>query len=367
MCNMNVQQKIIKPKVGLLELAKQLGNVSVACKTLGYSRDSYYRFKDLYEQGGEAALYEISRRKPNLANRVDPHVESAVVSMAFDQPAWGQLRVSNALKTNGILISGGGVRSIWVRHQLETFSKRLTALEARAAQEGILLTEPQLAALERKKEKKEAHGEIESAHPGYLLSQDTYYVGNFKGVGRVYQQTVIDTYSRVAEAKLYTNKTALTAADILNDRIIPWYQEQEVEILRILTDRGSEYCGKIEHHAYQLYLDVEGIEHTRTKAYSPQTNGICERFHKTIKHEFYDVAFRRKVYASLEELQKDVDEWLLGYNCHRPHSGKYCYGKTPMQTFSDSKHLAGEKSNEFTYLRGRSDSQYITNSRTVSV
>ncbi|QGN78855.1 Integrase core domain protein [Piscirickettsia salmonis] len=206
-----------------------------------------------------------------------------------------------------------------------------------------MLTEEQLQALEKAKQEKEAHGEIETEHPGYLGSQDTYYVGTMKGVGRIYQQTFVDTYSRVAFACLYTEKNAVTAAHALNESVIPWFEERDTPLLRILTDRRTEYCGKIEHHAYQLYLAIEDVDHTRTKARSPQTNGICERFHRTMKQEFYDIAFRKKVYNSLEELQVDVDEWLIKYNQHRSHSGKYCYGKTPMQTFQDSKHLAQEK------------------------
>jgi transposase InsO family protein len=340
---MTTEQKIIRNKVGLLELAKTLGNVSQACKVMGFSRDSFYRFKELYDTGGELALAEISKKKPILANRVEPYIEEAVVAFAIDKPAFGQLRVSNELKKQGILISPGGVRSVWIRHDLETFKKRLKALEAKVAQENLILTEDQLKALEKAREEKEAHGEIETEHPGYLGAQDTYYVGTIKGIGRIYQQTFIDTYTKVAMVKLYDRKNALVAADCLNDRVVPFFEEQGISLLRILTDRGTEYCGNPEHHEYQLYLAIEDIDHSKTKARHPQSNGICERFHKTIHDEFYSVAFRKKIYSSLEELQADADEWIREYNEERTHSGKYCFGKTPMQTWQDSLHLAREK------------------------
>lgn len=340
---MTTNDKIIKNKLGLLNLAEQLGNVSQACKIFGYSRDSFYRFKELYENGGEAALQELSRKKPNRKNRVDEKVEKAVVQLAIDNPALGQLRASNELKKAGVFISPGGVRSIWLRHDLETFKKRLKALEAKAAQDGMVLTDAQVTALERAKEEKTAHGEIETEHPGYLLSQDTYYVGTIKGVGRIYQQTVIDTYSKHAFTKLYDRKNALVAADILNDQVVPFYEKHDIPVLRMLTDRGTEYCGNREHHEYQLYLAIENIDHSKTKARSPQTNGICERFHRTIQEEFYAIAFRKKIYSSIEQIQADLDNWMTFYNEQRTHSGKYCFGKTPQQTFLDSLALAKEK------------------------
>jgi transposase InsO family protein len=340
---MKVESKLIKTKLGLLNLAEHLGNVSQACKVIGYSRDSFYRIKEMYDTGGESALQELNRRKPILKNRVDPSIEAAVVKMAFDYPAFGQQRTCNELRKQGIFISAGGVRSVWLRHNLEVFDKRLKALEERVAQDGIILTEAQVIAMERKKEKREALGEIETEHPGYLGAQDTYYVGNIKGVGRIYQQTFIDTYTRVAFAKLYESKHAITSADLLNDRVLPFFEEQQIPLLRVLTDRGTEYKGKPEHHEYELYLQIEGIEHSKTQVRHPQSNGICERLHRTIQEEFYAVAFRKKLYNNIAEMQKDLDEWMGYYNNERTHSGRYCYGKTPMATFKESIILAMQK------------------------
>jgi len=299
---MTTTQKLIQPKLGLLKLAEKLGNVSEACKVMGYSRDSFYRFQKLYEEGGSLALKEISRSKPLLKNRVAEEDEKAIIAYAVEHPEHGQARASNELRKRGVSVSPAGIRCVWLRHDAETFQKRLKLLEAKVAQEGLILTESQVAALERKKEEQESKGEIETHHPGYLGAQDTYYVGYIKGVGKIYQQTFIDTYTRVGFAKLYDRKNALVASDMLNDKVLPFFQEEEIDLLRVLTDRGTEYCGAREHHEYELYLTIEDIDHSRTKAKSPQTNGICERFHRTLQDEFYAIAFRKKMYDSIEAL-----------------------------------------------------------------
>lgn len=336
-------QNVIKHKTGLLNLAAELGNVSKACRIMGFSRDTFYRYQTARDAGGVEALFAVSRKKPNLKNRVDEATEQAVIEFATAFPAYGQVRANNELRKAGVFVSPSGVRSIWLRHDLASMKQRLRVLERKSAEEGIVLTEAQAQALERRKHDEESCGEIETHHPGYLSSQDTFYVGTIKGVGRIYQHTFVDTYSKWAAAKLYTTKTPITGADLLNDRVLPFFASQEMGIIRILTDRGTEYCGKLETHDYQLYLGVNGIEHTKTKARHPQINGICERFHKTILREFYQVAFRRKLYHSLEELQTDLDAWPDHYNSDRTHQGKMCCGRTPMQTLLDRKELWKEK------------------------
>ena len=340
---LHTNNPIIKHKAGLLNLAEELGNVSKACKVMGVSRDTFYRYQELVEEGGIDSLINRSRRTPNLKNRVDEQTEKAVIESAVEFPAYGQHRTSNELRKAGVFVSGSGVRSIWLRHNLENFKKRLKALEEKVANEGIILSDAQIAALEKKKHDDEACGEIETEHPGYLGSQDTFYVGNLKGVGRIYQQTFVDTYSKTAFAKLYTTKTPITAADILNDKVLPFFERHELPMLRILTDRGTEYCGRVDHHDYQLYLAINDIEHTKTKAMSPQTNGICERFHKTILNEFYQITFRKKLYSTMEELQKDLDDWIETYNNERTHMGKMCCGRTPMETLLDGKTIWANK------------------------
>src|SRR5688500_3589731 len=168
---MNSETKLIKSRLGLLKLAEHLNNVTKACKLMGTCRDSFYRIKELYETGAKSALVEISRRKPIIKNRVAPEIEEAVVKMVFDYPAYGQSRACNELRKQGIFISAVGVRCVWQRHDLEIFSKRLKALEARIAQERLIVTEAETIAQERKKEKWEALGKIETGAswiPGLL-------------------------------------------------------------------------------------------------------------------------------------------------------------------------------------------------------
>ena len=336
---MTQQQYIIKRKLNIVELSEQLGNISEACRRLGISRQHYYDIKSALEEEGVEGLLEKARSKPRIGNRVSPAIEERVLSYSLEYPTHGQARVANELKKDGIIVSPGGIRSIWLRHGLEKRGLRLKRLEKWAAEEGTILTENQVRALETAKEEKGEHGEIESYHPGFLLGQDTFYVGWIKGIGKIYQQTGIDTYCNVGFAKLYTEKTAVTAADFLNDKVLPFFDSHNIPLIRALTDRGTEYCGTPETHPYQLFLYLNDIEHTKTKARHPQTNGITERFNQTLLDEFYSVFFRKKVYTSLEDIQTDLDDFLYEYSNHRTNQGKHCKGRTPMDTFTEGLDL----------------------------
>jgi transposase InsO family protein len=332
---MTQQQYLIRRKLNILELGDTLGNISDACRRLGISRQHYYDLKTTLEQEGLDGLLEKSRTAPRLRNRVPESIEEKILAYSLEQPTQGQVRVANELKKLGVVISPGGIRSVWLRHKLEKKHQRLNRLERWAAETQAVLTESQVQALEDARQEKQAHGEIETHHPGFLVGQDTMYVGYIKGVGKLYQQTGIDTYSNIGFAKLYTDKTPLTAADFLNDKVLPLFDEHGIGVLRTLTDRGTEYCGVRENHPYQLFLHLNDIEHSRTKARHPQTNGCTERLNQIIGDEFYKVAFRKKLYHTLEEIQVDLDAYMRRYNEERTNQGKRCQGRTPMETFLD--------------------------------
>jgi len=336
---MTQEQYIIQRKLNILELGRTLGNISEACRKLGISRQHYYDIKQAIEEAGLEGLLEKSRKVPRIGNRVAVEIEQRVLDYALQFPTHGQTRVANELRKAGIQISAGGIRSIWQRHDLTIKALRLKRLEKWAAENSGILTEFQVQALEEAKEEKEAHGEIESPHSGFLLAQDTCYVGTIKGIGRIYQQTAIDTHANVGFAKVYREKTALTAADLLNDKVLPFFDGHGIRVLRVLTDNGGELCGRKDSHPYELFLHINDIEHTRTKVGCPQTNGAVERLHQTIQNEFYQVAFRKKRYRSLEEIQADLDVLMDQYNTERTNQGRYCQGRTPFRTFLEGLEL----------------------------
>jgi transposase InsO family protein len=177
---------------------------------------------------------------------------------------------------------------------------------------------------------------IETEHTGSLVAVDTFLVGSLKGVGKIYLQSVIDCYSRYAWGRLYTNKLPVTAIHVLNEDVLPFFEEHNASIITILSDNGREYCGRADRHPYELFLQLEGIEHRTTRVRRPQSNGYVERFHKTLLDEHFRIKGRQKWYESVEEMQADLDEFFKHYNYERTHQGRNMNGRIPYQIFIES-------------------------------
>ncbi|HYA04140.1 MAG TPA: IS481 family transposase [Syntrophobacteria bacterium] len=335
---MTAEMKIAHRKLSLLELAEKLNNVSEACRLMRYSRSQFYEIKRAFQLYGFEGLTDQPPMPRSFPTKLPASVEQRVVELALEQPSFGDNRLVPLLEQEGIMVSESTVYNILCRNGLNTRYKRLLKLEERHFADKLPLTEEQVRALERYNPCfRERH--LESKYPGYLLCQDTFYVGQLKGVGRVYLQVVVDTYGSVAFGKLYNTKKPVASVDLLYDRVLPFYLEHSVPVRAILTDRGTEFKGR-EHHPYELFLALNDIEHRLCKVRSPRTNGFVERFNRTALEEFFRLRFRKIFYHDLDELQRDLDAWLDHYNYQRPHFGYRNMGRTPMATFELTKHLA---------------------------
>ena len=325
-----------KRKLSLLQLAEELGNVSRACQLMGYHRDSFYEIRRAFQVGGVAALVEQRRgpRGPH-PNRVAPEIEEKILAYGLDRPTHGAQRVANELRLQGFDVSPSGVRGVWLRHDLETRTKRLLRLERHAQEETIVLSEAQIALLERHSADFRCR-HIEVSRPGELLNQDTFYWGTLKGVGKVYVQVVVDAFCSLAFAKVYNSKMPITACDILWDRVLPFYEALGVPVGAVLTDNGREFCGRPEKHPYELLLALEDIEHRTTKVRSPRTNGFVERMNRTLLDECFRVAGRTTWYERIDEIQTDLDRFLAYYNLERSHQGYRLRGRTPAQALREA-------------------------------
>ena len=333
---MTTTSQSTKRKLSLLQLAEELGNVSKACKIMGYHRDTFYEVKKAFKVGGVAALVEERRgpRNPH-PNRVSEEIETEILDFCLKQPTYGSQRVANELRLRGIEVSPSGVRGVWLRHELETRYKRLLRLEQQAQKTTHVLSDEQIRLLERHSpEFRMRH--VETSAPGELLNQDTFYWGQLKGVGKIYVQVVVDAFCSIAFAKMYTSKMPVTAADTLYDRVLPFYEALGVAVKTVLTDNGREFSGRPEQHPYQLLLTLHDIEHRTTKVRSPRTNGFVERMNRTLLDEHFRIKGREKWYETVEEMQADLDEFLHFYNHKRSHQGYRLKGRTPIQALKDA-------------------------------
>ena len=332
----------VSSKVAFLRLAEELGNVSQACRIMGYSRDSYYRLKKQFDVGGEGALVNQSRSRQLKKNQVAEEIQQRVLELAYERPQLGQRSVAEMLTAQGMKISHNGVRSVWLRYDLETRQKRFEALKAKSDQGELLITDKQMEASRLLASRfTDDSGELISRFPGYLLVQDTFEVDHFHKLGRLYLHIAIDSYTRFAFARYSLDKGAESCRDFLVEEVIPWSEDQRFQLQRILTDRGSEFYQAKTPNAYQTLLQEKGIEHLLVKAFnSSQLNGLCRQFEKLVETEFLSSVARNNQNSRLWKLQERLDEWLDGYNTETRQPARYCYGKTPAETLAASLHLS---------------------------
>lgn len=328
---MTAKKKLAQKRLTLLQLAEKLGNVSKACQMHKVSRSQFYEYKRAFQEFGLSGLIDKPPIPGSHPNEISEEARQQIIDMSLKHPCAGQQRIADQLQLAGVSVSPGTVRNIWIKEDMETRYKRLLMLEEKTAAEGFELTEEHIRLLEKANPCfRERH--VESEYPGQLISQDTFYVGHLKGVGRIYLQAVVDTYGSFAFGKLYTSKRPETAVDILYDRVLPFYEEHQLKVEALLTDNGTEYKGRPMIHLYEIFLDFNDIEHRTTKVGNPRTNGFVERFNRTVLDEFFRKAFREKFYESLEALQADLDAWLNYYNHERPHRGYRNMGRRPIET-----------------------------------
>jgi transposase InsO family protein len=330
---MTTEKKVARRKLSLLQLATELNNVSRACQVMGYSRQQFYEIRRNFQTyGADGLLDRLPGAKGPHPNRVSEEVEQAILAHSLKHPSHGCLRVAQELSLEGVQVSAGGVRGVWSRHKLLTKHERLLRLEETVAQRKIELTDEQVRLLERfSPEFRERH--IETRHTGDLVAVDTFFVGVLKGVGKVYLQSVIDCHSRYAWGRLYTNKLPVTAVHALNTNVLPTFEAHNAAVTTILSDNGREFCGRPDRHPYELFLQLEGIEHRTTQVRRPQSNGFVERLHRTLLDEHFRIQGRTKWYETVDEMQKDLDNYLHHYNHKRPHQGRNLAGRTPYKAF----------------------------------
>ncbi|GHT52479.1 IS481 family transposase [Spirochaetia bacterium] len=331
--NTTIAEKAARRKLSLLELANELDNVSKACKIMGYSREQFYEIRRNYQSfGAEGLLDKVRGPKNPHPNRVSEELEKSILDYCLEYPTQGSLRVSQQLILRGIHVGVGAVRGVWQRHNILSKHQRLLRLEQHHKDTHIELTEAHIQLLEKfDPEFRERH--IQADFSGQLVAIDTFMVGNLKGIGKIYLQTVVDCHSRFAWGHLYTSKVPVTAVHVLNDKVLPFFEEQNCPVSTVLSDNGREYCGRPEQHPFELFLQLENIEHRTTQVRRPQSNGIVERLHRTLLDEHFRIQGRVKFYESIEEMQVDLDNYLHTYNYDRAHQGRNMNGRTPYQAF----------------------------------
>ena len=298
---MTAEEKLVHQRFSVLQLAEMLGNVTEACRQRDISRTQFYEYKRRFQTHGLEGLADLPPIHKSHPFTTPPEIVDKVVALSIEHPTWGCNRLSDQMKLAGTYVSSPTIQDILIKNGMGSRYERLLKLEERALEQKIELTAQQVAQIEKANPIfRERH--VESGRPGELLSQDTFYVGTLKGVGRVYLHTVVDTFGSYAFGFLHTSKQPEAAVAVLHNDVLPFYQNLDIQVEKILTDNGREFCGT-DNHPFELYLQLNEIKHKRTKVAHPQTNGFVERFHRTVLDEFFRLAFRTKFYESVEALQ----------------------------------------------------------------
>ena len=322
--------KLAQHRLSVIELARELGNVAEACRQRGLDRTSFYEWKRRFQTQGFEGLKDLPPIHKSHPQTTATEVVEKIKTLALAHPAYGCNRHEAMLALEGIRVSSITIQKILNENGLGTKIERWLALEAQNAEKVIEITPEQAAFLEKLNPCfRERH--VESSAPGELLSADTFFVGSLKGVGKVYLHAVVDTFGSYAFGFLHISKQPEAAVAVLHNDVLPFYRNLDLPVKAVLTDNGREFCGT-ERHPYELYLDLNGIEHRRTKVRTPKTNGFVERFNGTVLDEFFRVKMRETFYDSVDALQADLDIWLIHYNTERPHLGYRNMGRRPIET-----------------------------------
>lgn len=317
---MTPDQIIAHRRRRLLELADELKNISEACRQMGVSRTRYYEWKELSDQYGLDALTPKQRRRPQLPNATPTHVVAELLTIAVTEPTLGCRQLADRLAERTYVVSKTTVQKILVDHGLGRRSQRVARAAAIAAATTGLVTEA-------------AAGDVEpfgfchwAADPGGLVAMDSFYIGNLKGVGKVYQLTAIDTATRWAIMMIVLGPVTAAHTARFLDILVRRWRRLGFPVKAVLTDNGPEYVGR----AFTAAVAAKGVNHRRIPPRSPNHNAVCERFHGTALQECWRPAFHRRRFTSIRQLQAEADAWLIRYNTRRRNHGNYMAGRTPL-------------------------------------
>lgn len=315
---------IYQRRVRLLELAAELRNVSAACRQLGVSRTRYYQWKTISDQYGIDALWPKDRRRPNQPNETPTLVVQDLLTVVVIEPTIGCRQYADRLAELGYQISKSTVQRILVTHGLGRRRQRIARAAAIAALSG-LVTEP---ATEEPSPFGFCHW---AAQPGQLIAIDSFYIGNLKGVGKVYQLTAIDTATRWAIIKIVVGPINAAHTIAFIDHVRKTMRRLGWPVRTVLSDNGPEYIARI----FQDHLAEVGLTHTRIPPRSPNHNAVCERFQGTMLQECWRPAFHRRHFNTIGQLQTEADTWLTRYNTRRRNHGNYMRNRTPKQVLDN--------------------------------